>query len=92
MPLCEIIYVKHKDRERWKRASVAADHEAKAPRRPPALLRVRDAARASGYIPNQNVFEPPPPRSKTRKLPDRARTILVFGQLADRYPAIGRSG
>ena len=58
MPLCEIIYVKHKTGNGWKWRPVAVD-EAKA--RPsektyPLFYECVTAARASGYIPNQKCL------------------------------------
>ena len=61
MPLCEIIYVKHKTGYGWKWRPVAADDEARAgaeasEKTYQLFYECVTAARASGYIPNQKCL------------------------------------
>ena len=64
MPLCEIIYVRHKTGNGWKWRPVAANDEAKASANEAKaseetyqlFYECVTAARASGYIPNQKCL------------------------------------
>jgi hypothetical protein len=57
MPLCEVIYVKHKTGNGWKWRPVAADGGVKASEKTYQLFyECVTAARASGYTPNRKCL------------------------------------
>jgi hypothetical protein len=57
MPLCEVIYVKHKTGNGWKWRPVAAEDGVKASEKTYQLFyECVTAARASGYTPNRKCL------------------------------------
>jgi hypothetical protein len=57
MPLCEIIYVKHKQGNGWKWRPITGDGRIKPSEKTYQLFyECVTAARASGYVPNQKCL------------------------------------